>query len=95
MNAVFPSLTTLATPLLVGEFVIGRTARRSPPEAAGVLAELAEGALDAARLGTAWVPLEVTKATANNLNKLTKLPDGSYLASGPAAKTRPTDWPIF
>ena len=39
----------------------------------------------AARLGTAWVPLEVTKATANNLNKLTKLPDGSYLASGPAA----------
>ncbi len=31
----------LATPLLVGEFVIGRTARRSPPEAAGVLAELA------------------------------------------------------
>ena len=44
-----------------------------------------ETALDSARLGTAWVPLEVTKATANNLNKLTKLPDGSYLASGPAA----------
>ena len=44
-----------------------------------------ETALDPARLGTAWVPLEVTKATANNLNKLTKLPDGSYLASGPAA----------
>ncbi len=44
-----------------------------------------ETALDDARLGTAWVPLEITKATANNLNKLTKLPDGSYLASGPAA----------
>lgn len=44
-----------------------------------------ESTLEAARLGTAWAPLEVTKATANNLNKLTKLPDGSYLASGPAA----------
>jgi len=55
--------------------------------ASGLAAKLPawETALDAARLATAWVPLEVTKATANNLNKLTKLPDGSYLASGPAA----------
>ena len=44
-----------------------------------------ETALDPTRLTTAWVPLAVTKATANNLNKLTQLPDGSYLASGPAA----------
>ncbi|MSU22572.1 MAG: DUF1549 domain-containing protein [Opitutus sp.] len=44
-----------------------------------------EAALDAARLGTAWVPLEFQKATANNLNQLTKLADGSYLASGAAA----------
>ncbi len=44
-----------------------------------------EATLDAARLGTAWVPLDVQKATANNLIKLNKLDDGSYLASGPSA----------
>ncbi len=44
-----------------------------------------EATLDAPRLGTAWVPLEAQKATANNLIKLTKQSDGSYLASGPAA----------
>ena len=44
-----------------------------------------EATLGANRLGTAWVPLEMTKVSANNLNKLTKLADGSYLASGPAA----------
>ncbi len=44
-----------------------------------------ESALDAARLGTAWVPLEAKTANATNLNKLTKLDDGSYRASGPAS----------
>ena len=44
-----------------------------------------ESAFDAARLGTAWVPLEIKTANANNLIKLTKQDDGSFLASGPVA----------
>ena len=44
-----------------------------------------ETALDTARLGTGWVPLTAKTANANNQVKLTKLPDGSYLASGPVA----------
>ena len=54
---------------------------------AGLTAKLPawEAALAPARRGTAWVPLDLEKATANNLNKLTKLADGSHLASGPAA----------
>ncbi|MSU64962.1 MAG: DUF1549 domain-containing protein [Opitutus sp.] len=42
-----------------------------------------EAAFDDTRRGTAWVPLELKKPTVNNLNQLTKLADGSYLASGP------------
>ncbi len=44
-----------------------------------------EASLDDARLGTAWTLLEAKTANATNLNKLTKQPDGSYLASGPAS----------
>jgi hypothetical protein len=44
-----------------------------------------EATLDEKRLGTAWVPLEVKSAKANNLIELKKLDDGSYLASGPIA----------
>ena len=42
-----------------------------------------EQALDAARLGTAWMPLEVKNARSNNNQQLKRLDDGSYLASGP------------
>jgi hypothetical protein len=44
-----------------------------------------ETTLDEKRFGTAWVPLEVKSAKANNLIELKKLDDGSYLASGPIA----------
>ncbi len=44
-----------------------------------------EAALTPDRLGTGWVPLTAKNANANNQVKLTKLPDGSYLASGPVA----------
>ncbi len=44
-----------------------------------------EAALTPDRLGTAWVPLTAKNANANNQVKLAKLPDGSYLASGPVA----------
>ncbi len=43
-----------------------------------------ETALDAPRRGTAWQPLEIKTATANNQVKLAQLSDGSYLASGPS-----------
>jgi len=43
-----------------------------------------ERTLDHCRVGTAWVPLEITSAKASNKTVLTKLPDGSYLASGPS-----------
>lgn len=46
-----------------------------------------EASLDGCRMGTPWVPLEIKTATANNLNKLMKLADGSYLASGPVANS--------
>lgn len=42
-----------------------------------------EQTLDAARLGTAWTPLEVKNARSNNNQQLKRLDDGSYLASGP------------
>jgi hypothetical protein len=57
---------------------------------AGYVAELGgrqvdwERTLDRCRLGTPWTPLEITSAKANNNTMLTKLGDGSYLASGPS-----------
>jgi hypothetical protein len=41
-----------------------------------------EKSIDDCRRGTAWAPLEVMSAKANNNTTLKKLPDGSYLASG-------------
>jgi hypothetical protein len=46
-----------------------------------------EAALDAERLGTAWVPLDVKTAKATNLVQLKKLDDDSYLASGSLSTT--------
>ena len=46
-----------------------------------------EKSLDAARLATAWVPLEVTSAKATNNTMLQKLEDGSYFASGPVTSS--------
>jgi hypothetical protein len=42
-----------------------------------------ESRIDPSCIKTAWVPLEVKTARANNLVELKKLEDGSYLASGP------------
>ncbi|MGH7946120.1 MAG: hypothetical protein ACREF9_14070, partial [Opitutaceae bacterium] len=42
-----------------------------------------EGGIDPGCINTAWVPLEVKTANANNQVKLKKLDDGSFLASGP------------
>jgi hypothetical protein len=43
-----------------------------------------EKSLEPARVATTWIPLEITSAKANGKTVLTKLNDGSYLASGPA-----------
>lgn len=43
-----------------------------------------ESKLDPNCINTAWVPLEVKTARANNQVELKKLDDGSYLASGPS-----------
>jgi hypothetical protein len=51
-----------------------------------------EPTLDAARLGTAWTPLDVKNARSNNNQQLARLDDGSWLASG--ASTNNVDYSI-
>jgi hypothetical protein len=51
-----------------------------------------EKSLEPSRLTTAWTPLSITAARANNNVMLKKLDDGSYLASGPISNS--TDYVV-